>query len=318
MVNNTARPIPMIEKKPLRTRIWEHRVMYCFMLPAIIVLIVFAYVPMAGLIMSFQNYDLVKGFSGSKWVGLKWFQKFLKDKDFYIALRNTLGINSLHLLIGFPLPVILAIGIFAMKPSVYKKVTQTITYLPHFISWVVIAGLVYKMLDSETGIVNTLIKSMGGAAVPFMREPDYFWAIIIIVAIWKELGWNTIIYLAALSAIPSEQYEAAIVDGATGRQQLWYITLPSIMPTIGLMLIMTVGNLVNGNSGIGFDAVYNLRNAFLSARANTLEYFSFSEGILNNKFSYATAIGFAQGVVSLILVSSANALSRKLRGYGAF
>ena len=130
--------------------------MYCFLLPAIIVLIVFAYLPMAGLVMSFQNYDLVKGFSGSKWVGLKWFQKFLKDKDFYIALQNTLGINSLHLLIGFPLPVALAIGIFAMKPSPYKKITQTITYLPHFISWVVIAGLVYKMLDIPSDLVTPL------------------------------------------------------------------------------------------------------------------------------------------------------------------
>ena len=318
MVENSVRPMPVIDKKPLRERIWEHRVMYCFLLPAVIVLIVFAYLPMAGLIMSFQDYDLVKGFAGSRWVGLRWFERFLQDKDFYNALKNTLCLNSLHLLIGFPLPIFLAIGIFAMRPSPYKKITQTITYLPHFISWVVISGLVYKMLDNETGIVNTVIELFGGDPIAFMRDPQYFWWIIIIVAIWKELGWNTIIYLAALSAIPSEQYEAAIVDGANGRQKLWYITLPSIAPTIGLMLIMTVGNLVNGNSGIGFDAVYNLRNPLLASKANTLEYFSFSEGILNNKFSYATAIGFAQGIVSLILVTSANAFSRKLRGYGAF
>lgn len=318
MVENSVRPVPVVQNKSLGERIWEHRVMYCFLLPAIIVLIVFSYVPMAGLIMSFQDYDLVQGFSGSRWVGLRWFERFLRDRDFYNALRNTLCLNSLHLLIGFPLPVLLAIGIFAMKPSPYKKITQTVTYLPHFISWVVISGLVYKMLDSETGIVNTIIQAFGGEPIAFMREPQYFWWIIIIVAIWKELGWNTIIYLAALSAIPSEQYEAAIVDGANGRQKLWYITLPSIAPTIGLMLIMTVGNLVNGNSGIGFDAVYNLRNALLASRANTLEYFSFSEGILNNRFSYATAIGFAQGIVSLVLVTSANAFSRKLQGYGAF
>ena len=316
MTKRAERAVPMVHRKSLARRMWEHRVMYCFLLPALIVLIVFAYVPMAGLVISFKNYDLVKGFGGSKWVGLKWFEKFLKDKDFYVALKNTLGINSLHMVIGFPLPIALAIGIFAMKPSKYKKVTQTITYLPHFISWVVIAGLVYKMLDAETGIVNTMIKSLGGEAKPFMREPGYFWAIIIFVAIWKELGWNTIIYLAALSSIPSEQYEVAIVDGANGRQQLWYITLPSIAPTIGLMLIMTAGSLVNG--GIGFDAVYNLRNAFLSSTANTLEYFTFAEGILKNKFSYSTAIGFAQGMVSLVLVVSANTLSRKLRGYGAF
>lgn len=151
-----------------------------------------------------------------------------------------------------------------------------------------------------------------------MRDPNYFWGIIIVVAIWKEIGWNTIIYLAALSAIPTEQYESAVVDGANGWQKLFYITLPSIAPTIGLMLIMTVGNLVNGNGGIGFDAVYNLRNALLSSKANTLDYFIFAEGILSNKLSYATAIGLAQGLVSLVLVMLANATSRKLRGYGAF
>ena len=316
MTNRAGGSGTTVRRKSLRQRMWEHRVMYCFLLPAIVVLIIFSYVPMAGLVMSFQNYDLVKGFAGSKWVGLKWFEKFLRDKDFYVALKNTLGINGLHILIGFPLPIALAIGIFAMRPSKFKKVTQTITYLPHFISWVVISGLVYKMLDAETGIVNTLIKHLGGSATPFMREPKYFWGIIIFTAIWKELGWNTIIYLAALSAIPTEQYEVAIVDGANGRQQLWYITLPSIAPTIGLMLIITVGGIING--GVGFDAVYNLRNAFLSSTANTLEYFTFSEGILSNKFSYATAIGFAQGVVSLFLVVSANTASRKLQGFGAF
>ena len=316
MAKSAAHTGPMVHRKSLLRRMWEHRVMYCFLLPALIVLIVFAYTPMVGLVISFQNYDLVKGFSGSKWVGFKWFEKFLRDKDFYVALKNTLGINSLHMIIGFPLPIALAIGIFAMRPSKYKKITQTITYLPHFISWVVIAGLVYKMLDAETGIVNTMVKSLGGQATPFMREPRYFWSIIITVAIWKELGWNTIIYLAALSSIPSEQYEVAIVDGANSRQQLWYITLPSIAPTIGLMLIMTAGSLVNG--GIGFDAVYNLRNPFLAETANTLEYFTFSEGILRNKFSYSTAIGFAQGMVSLVLVVTANTISRKLRGSGAF
>ena len=316
MAKSAAHTGPMVHRKSLLRRMWEHRVMYCFLLPALIVLIVFAYTPMVGLVISFQNYDLVKGFSGSKWVGFKWFEKFLRDKDFYVALKNTLGINSLHMIIGFPLPIALAIGIFAMRPSKYKKITQTITYLPHFISWVVIAGLVYKMLDAETGIVNTMVKSLGGQATPFMREPRYFWSIIITVAIWKELGWNTIIYLAALSSIPSEQYEVAIVDGANSRQQLWYITLPSIAPTIGLMLIMTAGSLVNG--GIGFDAVYNLRNPFLAETANTLEYFTFSEGILRNKFSYSTAVGFAQGMVSLVLVVTANTISRKLRGYGAF
>ncbi len=320
MTENRLTPIPMAHgrEKTLGRRIREYRTMYAFLLPAIIVVTIFAYIPMFGLVMAFQKYDLVKGFAGSDFVGLKHFAKFLRDKDFWAALQNTLAINGLHILIGFPLPIALGIAIFSMKDSVFKRVTQTITYLPHFISWVVIAGLVYKMLDQQTGIVNTLIVALGGERVAFMRDPNYFWGIIIVVAIWKEIGWNTIIYLAALSAIPTEQYESAVVDGANGWQKLFYITLPSIAPTIGLMLIMTVGNLVNGNGGIGFDAVFNLRNALLSSKANTLDYFIFAEGILSNKLSYATAIGLAQGLVSLVLVMLANATSRKLRGYGAF
>lgn len=308
----------ILQKNKLVREIYKYRVMYAFLLPAVIVVAIFNYVPMAGLVMAFQDYDLVKGFSDSPFVGFKWFERFLRDKDFYLALRNTLGINTLHILIGFPLPIALAIAIFSMKNGIYKRITQTISYLPHFISWVVIAGLVYKMLDKETGVVNTLVASLGGERTAFMRNPEAFWPIIIITAIWKELGWNTIIYLAALSAIPSEQYEAAIVDGANGFQRLFRITLPNIAPTIALMLIITVGNLINGNGGISFDAVFNLRNALLYTTANTLDYFIFAEGVLSSKFSYATAVGFAQGMVSLILVVSANAISRRIRGYGAF
>lgn len=314
MTVNTARPLPVVEKKSLARRMADHKVMYAFLIPAIIVVFIFAYLPMFGLVMAFQDYDMVKGFAGSRFVGLKHFQRFLKDKDFILALKNSLTINVLHIIIGFPLPIALALAIFAMKDSIFKRVTQTISYLPHFISWVVIAGLVYKMVDYDTGSINTIIKSFGGEKIAFMREPRFFKPIMIITSIWKEIGWNTIIYLAALSAIPSEQYEAAIVDGATGPQRLWYITLPSIAPTISLMLIMTVGNLVTGN----FDGIYNMRNPMLADTADTLEYFSFAEGILRSKYSYSTAIGLAQGLVNLVLVMTANGVSRKLQGYGAF
>ena len=304
-----------------RAKLWReikrHRVMYLFLVPALITVAVFAYTPMAGLIMGFQDYDIVKSFSGSRFVGLKHFQRFLGDKDFYRALVNTLGMNGYHILFGFPLPIALAIMIFSMRDSAYKRITQTISYLPHFISWVVVAGLVKKMLDAETGFVNTQFTNMGLDKVAFMHEPNMFWAITVISAIWKELGWNTIIYLAALSGIDAEQYESAIVDGANGRQKLLFITLPGLMPTIGLMLIFTIGQLIS-DGGISFDAVFNLRNPFLASKANTLSYFIFSEGVLSNKLSYATAIGFAQGLVSLILVLSANAASRRIRGYGAF
>lgn len=299
-------------------RIKRYSTLYMFLLPAVIVVLVFSYRPMIGVIMAFQKYDLVKGMFDSPYVGLDNFKTFIADKGFWSALRNTLAINGLYILFGFPMPIALAIMIFAMKDTIFKKVTQTITYLPHFVSWVVIAGIVYKLLDVNSGIINIMIKNAGGTPVPFMREPDYFWWITTIVSIWKELGWNTIIYLAALSGIESEQYEAAMVDGANSFQQLIYITLPGIAPTIGLMLIFTMGTLVSTNSAISFDAIYNLRNAIIASKADTLDYYIYAKGVLGVKYGLSTAAGLMLSLVSLFMVLGSNAISRRIRGYGAF
>jgi putative aldouronate transport system permease protein len=268
--------------------------------------------------MAFQKYDLVNGMFNSPYIGLENFKTFINDRSFWLAFRNTLTINGLYILFGFPLPIALAIMIFAMKDTIFKKITQTITYLPHFVSWVVIAGIVYKLLDANSGIVNIFIKNMGGEQVAFMREPDSFWWIITIVSIWKELGWNTIIYLAALSGIEAEQYEAAMVDGANGFQQLMYITLPGLAPIIGLMLIFTMGTLVSSNSAISFDAIYNLRNALVASKADTLDYYIYAKGVLGVKYGLSTAAGLMLSLVSLFMVLGSNAISRRIRGYGAF
>jgi putative aldouronate transport system permease protein len=305
-------------KQNLQRRIKRYSTMYLFLLPAIIVSLVFYYRPMIGLIMAFQDYDIVKGMFASPYVGFENFREFVNDNDFWSALRNTLVINGLYILIGFPLPIALAIMIFGMRDGLFKKVTQTISYLPHFVSWVVIAGVVYKLLDVNGGIVNILIKNLGGTPVAFMREPDFFWWIMTIVSIWKELGWNTIIYLAALASIDATQYEAAMVDGATGFQQLVYITLPGLAPIIGLMLIFTMGTLVSSNSAISFDAIYNMRNALVASRADTLDYYIYSKGVLGVKYGLSTAAGLLLSLISLFLVLGSNALSRRIRGYGAF
>ena len=307
-----------MEKKALRKRIYQYRVQYLFLVPAFVAVIIFAYIPMAGVVMSFMDYDILKGPFHSPWVGLEHFQEFLTDPEFWQSLKNTVGIDGLSILFGFPLPIIVAIAIFSVKDGPFKRVTQTISYLPHFVSWVVVGGLVYKLLDENTGAINTLIKACGGDAIAFMRDPGWFWPVIIITCIWKELGWNTIIYLAALSGIDSEQYEAALVDGAKSWQRLIYITIPSILPIVGLMLIMTVGNLINSNGSASFDAVYNLRNALTATSSDTLDYYIFSQGIQHNEYSYAAALGLVQGLVSLVLVMSANGISRKTQGYGAF
>lgn len=305
-------------KRDLQRRIQRYSTLYIFLVPAIIVALIFYYRPMIGLIMAFQKYDIVKGMFASPFVGLENFRAFVNDKAFWSALRNTLAINGLYFLIGFPLPIALAIMIFGMRDSLFKKITQTISYLPHFVSWVVIAGVVYKLLDINGGIVNILIKTLGGTPVAYMREPDFFWWIMTIVSIWKEMGWNTIIYLAALAAIDAAQYEAAMVDGANGFQQLIYITLPGLAPIIGLMLIFTMGTLVSSNSAISFDAIYNLRNALVASRADTLDYYIYSKGVLGVKYGLSTAAGLMLSLISLFMVLGSNAISRRIRGYGAF
>lgn len=305
-------------KRPLLRRMQRYSTMYLFLLPAIIVSLIFYYRPMIGLIMAFQKYDIVKGMFASPFVGLDNFRAFIDDSDFWSALRNTLAINGLYILIGFPLPIALAILIFGMRDNLFKKVTQTISYLPHFVSWVVIAGIVYKLLDVNSGIVNILLKNLGGTPVAFMREPDVFWWVMTITSIWKELGWNTIIYLAALASIDATQYEAAMVDGANSFQQLLYITLPGLAPIIGLMLIFTIGTLVSSNSAISFDAIYNLRNALVSSRADTLDYYIYAKGVLGVKYGLSTAAGLLLSLISLFLVLGSNAISRRIRGYGAF
>lgn len=308
----------MHDRESLVRKIKKHKITYIFLLPAMLSAIIFNYLPMGGIVMSFMDYNLMGGFEGSKFVGLTHFQKFLTSPTFYSALKNTLGINFLSILIGFPLPIIFAIIVFSLRNGAFKKISQTISYLPHFISWVVIAQLVYKMLDVDTGAVNKLIELFGGEAIAFMRDPQYFWGVIITTSIWKELGWNAIIYLAALAGIDSEQYEASIVDGANGFQKLIYITIPGLMPVIGLMLIFTIGSLVNANGNVSFDAVFNLRNALLSSSANTIDYYVYAQGVMDSNVSYATAIGLTQSSVSIILVLVANKISKLTQGYGAF
>jgi putative aldouronate transport system permease protein len=305
-----------------RTDTWKeirkHGTLYLFLLPAACLCLVFFYRPMVGLVMAFQDYKVTKGLWNSPFVGLANFREFLRNPNFFLTLRNTLVINGLNIGIGFPLPIVFALIIHSIPDGSFKRTTQTISYLPHFISWVVIAGLVYKILDHESGAVNLLLRLLGGKAVPFMRQQQSFWGIITFVAIWKELGWNTIIFLAALASIDMEQYEAAIIDGATGPQKLAYITLPGISPVIALMFIFTIGNLFNANGNVSFDAIFNMRNALVSDTANTIDFFIYQEGVSSNRMSFAAAIGFLQNLISFLVVMSANAVSRRIRGYGAF
>lgn len=294
----------------------KFKVMYAFLAPAVLFVLIFNYAPMIGVIMAFEKYDIVKGMFSSPFIGLQNFISFIKEPEFLNDLKNSIGLNVYSIIIGFPMPIALAILIFSLRDGKYKRITQTISYLPHFVSWVVIAGLVYKILDKESGIVNLAITGLDGKPIDFMKEPKYFWWITIATSIWKELGWNTIIYLAALASIDVEQYEAAIVDGARGWQKLIYITLPGLAPVISIILIFTIGSVINGN--ISFDAIYNMRNPFVATASDTLDYYIYQQGIMKVDYGYSTAMGLVLSVVSFSLVMISNGLSRRIRGYGAF
>lgn len=302
----------------LAKKIKKYRTMYVFLIPAVALTIVFSYTPMIGVIMAFQNYNPIKGFFGSEFVGIKHFVEFFNDTAFYSALKNTLGINILMIIIGFPLPIVFALMINEIKDGFFKRITQSISYLPHFISWVVIAGMAYRLLEEDFGSINLLIDFLEGEKVAFFREADYFWGILVTLAIWKELGWNAIIYLAALSGIDSQIYEAATVDGAGRFKKLIHITLPGIRPTISLMFILTIGSLATSVGGTGLEAIMNLQNAMVSKSSTTIDYYIYFQGLKMNRMSFAAAVGLSQSIIALVLVFATNSFNRMKKGYGAF
>lgn len=279
-------------------RLGQQKTLLLFLLPAFALVLIFNYVPMLGLVMAFQDYKASLGWFGSPFVGLEHFREFLSDPEFYRVLKNTLWISSLLLVFAFPAPILLALCLDNIPNPRFKRVTQTISYLPHFISWVVMSGLVYRLLDVDTGIVNVVIRAFSGTSVPFMRDPDKFVPIIVIVDVLKEMGWNSIIFLAAITNIDPSLYDAATVDGAGKLKIIRYITLPGIGPTIGTMLILRVGSMMNVN----FDMIFNMRNPMVNSVANVLGTFVYEKGILRGQFPYATAVGLVQGLISVFLV----------------
>lgn len=291
-------------------RIQAHKTLYLFLLPAFILVLLFNYLPMVGLVMAFQDYRANLGWFGSEFVGLAHFREFLGDPTFWTVLKNTLVISASMMVFTFPAPILLAVCLDNVSSPAFRRVAQTISYLPHFISWVVMAGLVYRLLDTDTGIVNYIIRLLGHDPIPFMRSPSMFLPIVVITDIIKEVGWNSIIYLAAITNIDSSLYEAARIDGAGKLKCIWYITLPGIGPTIGTMLILRVGSMVNVN----FDMIFNLKNPMIDNVANVLGTFVYEQGILWGKFSYATAVGMVQGLISVLLVFVTMKVANRVSG----
>ncbi len=278
--------------------------------PLMLYIILFAYVPVWGWTMAFQNYRPAKSFSEQEWVGLANFKELFQDERFYLVLRNTLAMSILGLIVGFVVPILFAVLLNELRGSIFKRTVQTVSYLPHFVSWVVVGGIVYKTLSIDGGIVNDLLIWMNVIDEPiqFMAQGKYFWGVVTAADIWKETGWNAIIYLAAITGIDKELYEAAKVDGAGRIKQMFNITLPGIRSTIMVLLIMNIGHLI----GIGFEKQFQLQNNLVTDYSEVLDLYALKYGIQISRFSYGTAISMFTSVVSVILLFTANGVMKKL------
>lgn len=288
-----------------------HYNLYVMIAPVFIGFTIFHYVPMYGLLIAFQDYDFVKGILGSEWVGLKHFIHFVEDPYFLRVLKNTFLLSLYGLLWGFWPPILLALLLNELKLHRFKKITQSISYLPHFLASVVLVGFVFELLASQ-GIVNQTIASLGLEPVNFFTDPSWFRTIYISTTIWQGIGWGSIIYLAALTGVSPELYQSAIIDGATRFQQAIHITIPTIMPTIRLLLIFSVSSVLS----VGFELVYLLYNPAIYQTADVIATYVYRRGILGFDYSFGAAISFAHSVVSIVLLLIAHLISKKVSGEG--
>ena len=292
-------------KKPLLKRMYEYRHMYLMLLPAIAAMLLFNYGPLYGIQIAFKNFKPRLGIIGSPWVGLKYFERMFREASFLEVFVNTLTISGLKLAFCFPAGVFYALLLNEIRQVRLKKAAQTISYLPHFISWVVAGGLISSMF-SLNGPVNALIKALGGKPEIWLSKQGPFLIIVLLTDIWKNMGWGSIIYLAAIAGIPGEQYEAADIDGASRFQQARYITLPSILPVVLTMFILRVGGIMNA----GFDQIFNLYSPIVYDVADIIDTFSYRVGLIDRNFSYSTAIGLFKNVLGFVLMLSVNQLTK--------
>lgn len=303
----------MIMTKPFRRLaddINKNKAIYLMVLPVVLFYVIFKYFPMYGAIIAFKDFSVSKGIWGSKWVGFANFHEFFTSYYFWRVIRNTLLISFYHLLFGFPAPIVFALLLNEVRNALYKRVVQTVSYLPHFISLVVICGLVFDFTN-QGGIIHTLFVYFGGEGGSLLGKAEYFRTIYVSSSVWQEIGWSSIIYLAALSGINPEQYEAARVDGAGRFRQIWSVTLPGLVPTIMILLILRIGGIME----VGFEKVILLYNPNTYETGDVIASYVYRMGLASgNDFSYTTAIGLFESVISFILIISANWLSRHFSG----
>lgn len=299
------------KKEDLARRMRKYWPVYMIMIPGLLFYLIFHYLPMVGTIIAFKDISPFGGWQGiftAKWVGLKWFKKLFSSHYFTQLLGNTLSISGLKLLFGFPLPIILALLLNEMRTPKFKRVVQTVSYLPHFISMVVLCGIT-RTLFSSTGIVNQIQMLLtGGEPINFIGSASYFRPVLVIMSVWASIGWNSIIYLASITGIDPQFYEAAMVDGASKWRQVWNITIPCITPTIVIMLIMNVGSLMNA----GFEQILLLYSPGVYSVGDIIDTYVYREGLINLNYSYTTAVGLFKSVVAAVLMLGTNLAAKAM------
>jgi len=291
--------------------------LYLLLLLPMAYFIIFKYIPMHYILIAFKKYSIVKSVWEMPWAGNHGFEYFIKafqNKDFINAVRNTLMLNALDLIFGFPAPIILALLLNELPFPRYKKFTQTVAYMPHFLSWVIIAGMAKQLFAPTSGLVNNLLNRLGFESIPFMNDPTWWVVTYIFLGIWQSVGWNTIIYLAAITGINPELYEAAEMDGAGRFRKMWHITLPGIRPTIITLLILSLGRIL----GSDFDRPFALSNHMVENVSDVISIFVYRNGIQGLQFSLSTAVGLFQSVVCVIFLFAANALAKKFGERGVW
>lgn len=315
-------------KKRLNSALWKklkkQKYIQAFVLVGMLFILIFNYIPMFGVLMAFKRYSISDGVMGiftSEWVGLKHFKQFFNEMNFWMIIRNTVGISVFKLIFTFPIPIIFALMINEVSSLKIKKLIQTASYLPHFISWVVVSGLTFAFFSVDGGVVNQLLMflQLVKEPLPVIYDPEYFWGLAIISDAWKEFGWWAIIFIASISGIDPTQYQAAQIDGAGRLARIWYVTLPGIRGAIGVVLILSIGNLLGGGlSGSNFEQAYLLGNAINNERSEIIQTYVLKVGLGQAQYSYATAIGLLQSTISVMLIFGSNFISKKVSNTALF
>lgn len=309
-----GKKVALKRKRSLGQSLWSNRVLYLMALPGIVYFVIFKYLPMGGLVIAFQDYMPFLGITGSPWVGFDHFVRLFTEDTFFLLMRNTLLLSALILLFSFPMPIILALMLNELRGRVFKRSIQSIVYLPHFMSWVIVVSIFYVLLTTDGGAINNLITGAGGQPISFLTDPEWLRPMYVFQHIWKTAGWGTIVYLAAMTAVDMELYEAVKLDGAGRIRQTWHITLPAIRPVIIIMFILAIGDILE----LGFEHMFLLLNSVNREVGEIFDTYVYTVGIKNGQLSYATAVGLFKGLVGLILVIGANRLAKKFGEEGVY